>query len=147
MNTHGIDGIDENLEAHDEATISRFDTGLRVLLTLLFAVIWGLTETVLGAIVVFGLIWSLVTRQAPPPRLRDVANRLVTYAYHIWRYLTQNDPEVPFPFSDFPEAIEPSSDLGADEALELREMLGGAVEEVEEGLGSVRESRRGNADE
>ena len=94
----------EDQDAQGDEAIQRFDTGLRILLTLLFAIIWGLVETVLGTIVLFGLGWTLVTRRAPPARLRDIANRLVTYTYRIWRYVTQNEPQVPFPFSDFPDA-------------------------------------------
>jgi hypothetical protein len=103
--------------------IARGSTGIRILLSLLFAVIWGVTESVLALVVVFSLMWTLITRQAPPERLRQLANRLVAYAYRIWRYLTYSEPGVPFPFTEFPDALEPTRDLGRDDASEVRDMI------------------------
>ncbi len=80
-------------------------------------------ETVLAVVIVFGLLWTLITEQAPPPRVREFANRLVAYGYRMWRYMTYNEARVPFPFSEFPTAVEPPADLGHDEALEVRELL------------------------
>ena len=141
MDTPRLHDTDDDLDEHRDHDISRFDTGLRILLTLLFALIWGLVEAVLGFIVLFGLGWTLLTRQPPPAGLRDVANRLVTYTYRIWRYVTQNEPEIPFPFSEFPAALEPTSDLGADNAAEFRELMGGVVEDVEDEIESAKRSR------
>ena len=104
--------------------IERRDTGLRIVLSLLFAVIWGLLETLLAATIVLSLIWTLVLEHAPPLRLRRLTNRLVTYSYQIWRYLTQNTSRVPFPFSDLPRALEPPDELGSDEASEVRRAAG-----------------------
>jgi len=121
---HGYDGNEEHLEGSGprcfdddpmpSARIERKDTGTRVALSILFGVIWSLVESGLFVIVVFGLIWSLITQQVPPLRLRQFSNRLVSYSYDVWRYLTQNDARVPFPFSDFPEARDEPADLGQD---------------------------------
>lgn len=99
--------------------IERGATGVRILLTLLFAVIWRLVDTLVVATVALGLLWTLIVRRAPPLRVRAISNRLVTYGYQIGRYVTQNQARVPFPFSDFPEPLEPSEELGADSATEL----------------------------
>ena len=109
--------------------IERGDTGRRILLTLLFGLIWTVTESALAVIVIFCLIWTLITRQAPPARLRDFSNRLVAYSYRLWRYITYNDRHLPFPFSEFPDALEPSADLGPDDAPELRELTNEEVDE------------------
>jgi hypothetical protein len=89
-----------------DGEIDRKDTGIRILLTFLFVLIVGLIESVLGLIIVFALLWALITQQPPGVRVRAFANRIITYYYRIGRYLTYNESRVPFPFSDFPEAIE-----------------------------------------
>jgi hypothetical protein len=57
----------------------------------------------------------------------------VSYSYRIWRYITYNEAQVPFPFSEFPAPLEPTTDLGHDDAVEVRELLGAPVEDEEEG--------------
>ena len=89
--------------------IERRDTGLRIALTLLFVVIAAVLDSVLGVIVVFQLLWSLFTRTPPRRPVRDLANRIVAYYYRIGRYLTYNDSRPPFPFSEFPEVVEPGA--------------------------------------
>ena len=91
-----------------ECEIDRKDTGIRILLTLLFALIAGLVESVLALIIVFALLWAFVTKQPPGLRVRALANQIITYYYRIGRYLTYNESLIPFPFSEFPEAFEES---------------------------------------
>ena len=90
----------------DECEIDRKDTGIRILLAILFILISYVIDMIVGLIVVFGLVWALITKQAPALRVRSLANRIITYSYRIGRYLTYNEARVPFPFSDFPEALE-----------------------------------------
>ncbi len=90
---------------HDDE-IDRRDSGLRLALTVLFVIVEGVLETVVAVIVVFSLLVAFVTRQPPSPRLRELANRILAYRYRIGRYLTYNESRVPFPFSDFPDALE-----------------------------------------
>ncbi len=92
----------------DEYEIDRKDTGIRILLAILFILISYVIDMIVGLIVVFGLVWALITKQAPALRVRSLANRIITYSYRIGRYLTYNEARVPFPFSDFPEALEES---------------------------------------
>ena len=103
-------GIYTSMSQIDEVTedqrIRRGDTGLRILLSLFFAVIGGVLETVLWLIVFFLLIVALVPQRPPSLRVRERANRILSYYYRLGRYLTYNESRVPFPFSDFPEAIE-----------------------------------------
>ncbi|MGH0031610.1 MAG: DUF4389 domain-containing protein [Myxococcota bacterium] len=94
-------------ELETDGEIERGETGVRILLTLLFTVVAAALEAVISVIVVFELAWALVTRRRPDPRVRDLANRVVAYYYRIGRYLTYNDDAPPFPFADFPEAVEP----------------------------------------
>lgn len=103
---HATTASDESL--HDPAEIQRRDTGIRIALTILFTIAAEILRSILGLVVVFGLIWSFVTRRAPAEGLRAAANRLIGYDYRIARWLTWNEREIPFPFAEFPEALEPS---------------------------------------
>ena len=93
-------------EPEEDERIPRLETGLRILLSLLFVLVGSILEMVLGVIVIFQLLVALVTQQASSLRVRAFANRIVSYYYKLGRYLTYNESRVPFPFSDFPEAIE-----------------------------------------
>jgi hypothetical protein len=91
-----------------EGHIERIDTVFRILYSVVFAVIIQLLESVLGLIVVFELAYSLITMSPPSKRVREFANRIIAYNYHLQRYLTHNEAELPFPFSDLPEPLEPT---------------------------------------
>jgi hypothetical protein len=90
--------------------IERGPTGIRILLTLLFSIIARVVELLLTVIVLFSLGFTLITQQPPSRKLREFANQVCTYFYRMTRYLTYNEAEPPFPFSDFPEALEPPTD-------------------------------------
>ncbi len=92
---------------YEEGGIERTDTALRILYSLLFALIISLLETVVGAIVIFQLLYALITKQEPSRRVSDLGNRISAYFYRMLRYLTHNSDVVPFPFTDFPQALEP----------------------------------------
>lgn len=97
---HVLDDLGEDGE------IERGETGVRILLTLLFTLIAAALEAVLTLLIVFELGWALVTKQPPTERVRDLANRLVAYYYRIGRYMTYNDACPPFPFTEFPDVLE-----------------------------------------
>ncbi len=87
--------------------VSRGDVLIRALYSLLFALIISLLESALFAVVVFQLLYSLLTERLPSSRVQTFANGIVAYFYQMLRYLTHNDSVVPFPFSDFPTPLEP----------------------------------------
>lgn len=92
----------------DENFIERADTLLRVLLSLLFVLLAGVVEVVLRVLIAFSLIYALVTRQPPTERVRSASNQITAYLYRIYRYLTYNEAQAPFPFAEFPVAVEAS---------------------------------------
>jgi len=100
MRHDDLDEIDPAIE------IERVETGLRIVYSIVFAIAYSLVEMLITAVVVFELAYSLVTERAPSERIREFGNRLSAYAYQLLRYLTHNSSQRPFPFSDFPEAIE-----------------------------------------
>jgi hypothetical protein len=91
----------------EEHEIERVDTGIRFLLTLLFFVIARVMETILAVVILFDLIYVAITKSPPPERLRGFANRAIAYFYRVGRYLIYAEADAPFPFSDFPDEIEP----------------------------------------
>jgi hypothetical protein len=93
----------------DDGEIQRRDTGFRIGLTLLFVLISAALRSLLGLIILFELVMALITKQPPSVRVRDLANRIIAYRYRIGRYLTYNESRVPFPFDEFPQALEPDA--------------------------------------
>ena len=91
---------------HEESGIERADTAFRMLYSLLFALVISVLETVVGVLITFQLLYTVITKQEPSRRVSDLGNRLATYIYRMLRYLTYNSDDRPFPFSDFPEALE-----------------------------------------
>ena len=85
-----------------EQPIERKETGMRILLTVLFVVIMRAVEVVLGVIVLFQLVFTLITKRRPGDQVARFANRIITYVVQLLRYLTYQDDQRPFPFSDFP---------------------------------------------
>jgi hypothetical protein len=103
------DEREPELEARPDGEIPRSETLHRVAYTVLFAIIASALRTALALIVVFELGFALITRLPPGPRVRVLANRITTYYYRVLRYLTYNESRAPFPFSDFPEPLEPDA--------------------------------------
>jgi Domain of unknown function (DUF4389) len=111
------DEIEEG--GRSDGEIPRMETAHRIGLTILFAIIAGAIRTLLGLIVAFELLFTLVTRRPPGVRVRALANRITTYYYRLLRYLTYNESRVPFPFSDFPETLEPDAFRAEDRDSEV----------------------------
>jgi type III secretory pathway component EscT len=82
--------------------IERSETGIRILYTLLFILVIHAVEVVLGVVVLFDLVFALVTRTAPSVRVREFADRVIRYAVEVVSYLTYNREAAPFPFDAFP---------------------------------------------
>ena len=116
-----------------EPEIDRRDTGIRIGLTVLFAIVAGILDSIIALVVVFGLVWAFITRHAPGEGLRNAANRLISFDYRIARYMTYNEQRIPFPFSDFPDPLEePDWDPSVRESEELGFELSDHDEEREE---------------
>ena len=90
-----------------EQLIERKETGIRILLTVLFVVILRAVDIVFGVIVLFQLIFALITKRRPGDRVAHFANRIITYVVQLLRYLTYQEDHRPFPFSDFPGESAP----------------------------------------
>ncbi len=102
---------------HELEPIDRIETGVRALKTVLFFVIVRVVELTLLVVVLFELLYVLVTGQDPAASVKRFAARVTDYLVEIVRYLTYIDDEAPFPFRDFPP--EPELDAGNDEPAKL----------------------------
>jgi hypothetical protein len=96
----------------DNTQITRKETVIRILLTLLFVVIVArVIEVMLAVVILFEVVYALMTRRPPGERVKRFANRTLSYLYRITRFLTYNEAAPPFPFADFPSEVEPPAPL------------------------------------
>jgi hypothetical protein len=92
-----------------EDEVDRATTGIRILLSLLFMVAVRVVGMVLFVVIVFELLYTLITQRRPGGEVRRFARRAINYSVASLRYLTYNDDEPPFPFAEFPRDSETSS--------------------------------------
>lgn len=89
--------------------VSRKQIAIRLLYTILFFFILGIVIFIVKLVVFFQFIILFSTRKTNEP-VRQFSNKLSTYGYQLFRYITLNESQRPFPFSDFPTELEPSED-------------------------------------
>ena len=88
-----------------QITTSRKQVAIRLLYTLLYVAIFELVKTIVLLITLFEYFILLITLRHNKP-VRTFANKVATYGYRVRRYLTLNENQRPFPFTDFPAEIE-----------------------------------------
>jgi hypothetical protein len=86
-------------------TVSRKQVAIRLLYTLLYVAIFEVVKTIVLLITLFEYFFLLVTLRHNEPA-RTFANKVATYGYRLMRYVTLNENQRPFPFSEFPGEIE-----------------------------------------
>ena len=67
----------------------------------------GLIEAVLAFVVLFELVYTLITKRSPNSRVARFAHRILRYGFDIGEYMTCNKDQLPFPFDDLPNGTEP----------------------------------------
>ena len=88
-----------------EAVASRKDILVRLLYTILYLLVFEIIKLIIQIIVLFQYIYLFITR-SHNEAVRNFSNKLATYTYDVMRYLTLNKNHRPFPFTDFPLAME-----------------------------------------
>jgi hypothetical protein len=88
-----------------QTAVTRGQIAMRLLYTLLFVAVFCILKIIVYLTTLFQFVYLLITLQHSEP-VRAFANKVVTYAYRVWRYITLNENRRPFPFTDFPEAME-----------------------------------------
>ena len=97
-----------------EVTTTRKQIAIRLLYTILYAVIFKIVATIVFLVTIFEYFFLLITLKHNEPA-RGFANKVATYGYRLMRYLTLNENQRPFPFTDFPEEIElPDEEVSFD---------------------------------
>jgi hypothetical protein len=88
-----------------QVTTSRKQVAIRLLYTLLYVAIFELVKTIVLLITLFEYFFLMITLRHNEPA-RNFGNQVATYGYRVMRYLTLNENQRPFPFTDFPAEIE-----------------------------------------
>jgi len=81
--------------------VTNTNVWIRLLYMALFAVLYWAAEVILAVVIVFQFLSVLFTGNKNAKVLAFGA-QLSTYAYQIFRYLTFNSEEQPFPLGDWP---------------------------------------------
>lgn len=85
-----------------KANLTNKSTWKRGLYMLLFALIYGLAEIVLTAVVLFQFGSQLITGRTNR-RLLNFGQQLATYLYEILLFLTYKSEQMPYPFEGWPK--------------------------------------------
>ena len=88
-----------------QTPVTRGQIALRLLYTLLFVAVFCILKAIIYLTTLFQFVYLFITLQHSEP-VRAFANKVTTYAYRVWRYITLNENRRPFPFTDFPETME-----------------------------------------
>ena len=91
------------METQLKSNLGSRKTWLRGLYMVLFAVIYSVTEVVIGAVVILQFLFTLVTGQTNA-RLLQFGRSLSRYVYQIMLFFTFNSEDLPFPFTEWPSA-------------------------------------------
>jgi flagellar basal body-associated protein FliL len=99
----------EQTEKEQKPVVSRKQIGIRLLYTILFLFILGIVIVIVKLVILFQFIYFFIT-QKPNESVRQFSNKISTYGYRIFRYITLNESQRPFPFIDLPPELEPSEE-------------------------------------
>ncbi|MDJ0654178.1 MAG: DUF4389 domain-containing protein [Xanthomonadales bacterium] len=86
---------------------------LRLLLTVLYALIFWLGVWVLGFVVVLNLVILLISGERNQ-QLADFGGQVSRYLGQIMAYATQNTDDQPFPFGEWPQSEAPADSPAAE---------------------------------
>ena len=89
-----------------QETPSRHQIVIRLLFTLLFIPITAICNLLVILTTLFQFAMLPITFKYSEP-VRGFANRVISYLYRVWRYISLNSSQRPFPFAEFPADIEP----------------------------------------
>ena len=107
--------MDEDIKAH----VKDSSAWIRLLFMLLSALFYSAAEVVILAVAVFQSACVLVTGKTHERALL-LGSQLSAYCYLVFRYLTYNTEERPFPFSDWPTG-EPLAEAAGKPAARAKQ--------------------------
>jgi hypothetical protein len=86
--------------------LDRKDIAIRLLYTIFFLIVFEILKLIIQLSVLFQYVLLMITRAHNEP-VQRFTNKVLSYAYRVMRYVTLNENQRPFPFTDFPLEIEP----------------------------------------
>ncbi|MCW7755108.1 DUF4389 domain-containing protein [Desulfobotulus sp. H1] len=89
---------------------ARKDMAIRLLYTVFFFIVLEFLKTIQIFLSCVQYVWVLITLKHLEP-LRTLTDRLAVLSYRILRYISLNENRKPFPFSEFPEAVDVSESV------------------------------------
>jgi len=95
---------DENVTEEFKEHVKDTSAWTRLIFMALFAVLYWVAEVVLAVVVLFQFLSVLLTGNRND-KVLSLGAQLSTYAYQIFRYLTYNSDERPFPLGDWPSDV------------------------------------------
>jgi hypothetical protein len=101
--------------------ISDKNQWMRIVYMILFAVILYLVMMLVSLVVIVQLLFALFTGK-PNEDITDFAVDLSQYVYRIVAFLTYTDDRRPFPFNQWDEVEEPSTDDDDDYVKSVDDM-------------------------
>lgn len=84
---------------------------VRILWMILFGILFKVAEIVMWVTVLFQALMTLVSG-VPNEQARRFGQSLSLYVYEIWRFLTYNSEQKPFPMGEWPMPAEHPGDAG-----------------------------------
>ena len=96
--------------------VSSRPTWIRGLFILLFALIYGIAEVVVTAVIASQFCYTLVMGTSNR-QLRDFGQDLSTFIYQIMLFLTFNSEDKPYPFGPWPDG-PPTSGSRPDKPID-----------------------------
>jgi hypothetical protein len=97
-----------------KSNLKNTKTWLRVVFMVLFALFYGVAISVYWAIVIFQVIYSLITSNINE-RVLQFSSSLTQYLYSVLNYMTFQTEETPFPFNEWPGGEKKHSDIVREE--------------------------------
>jgi len=102
------------MELNEETSenLKKISTWKRIAFILIFVVIIGVVRTLLWVVVLLQIASALLTGGANQ-NILSFGQKLSAYIYHILLFLTFNNEQVPFPFSDWnlTEEVQQQQDI------------------------------------
>lgn len=107
------------MEAATKQRLTSQDIWTRALFMVLFFIAYLIARFIITVLAVFQFLTVLITRQANQPLLR-LGNNLSQYVYQIFRFLTFNSEDHPFPFGAWPDDEPGDSRWVSDELPDVQ---------------------------
>lgn len=85
---------------------SRKSIAVRLLYTILFLIVFEILKTIVQLGVIVQYIMLIISRKHSES-VRRFCDKIAVYSYKVLRYVSLNESVRPYPFSDFPEEIDP----------------------------------------